>query len=104
MTISAFPTDPHAPPLSESASSGAGFPCRFFPIPQPLFPESGRPRFRRNGADAENVVKYPKFAGGGKFYDYICEPLEGIPLLVSLREEERLGGRAAGAKGDLMTN
>ena len=57
-----------------------------------------------NAADAENVVKYPKFAGGGKIYDYICEPLEGIPLLVSLREEERLGGRAAGAKGGLMTN
>ena len=30
--------------------------------------------------------------------------LKESPLLVSLREEERLGGRAAGAKGDLMTN
>ena len=92
------------PPGRLSSAAFLRFPCRFFPIPQPLFPESGRPRFRRNAADAENVVKYPKFAGGGKIYDYICEPLEGIPLLVSFREEERLGGRAAGAKGDLMTN
>lgn len=85
MTISAFPTDPHAPPLSESASSGAGFPCRFFPIPQPLFPESGRPRFRRNGADAENVVKYPKFAGGGVkfmviFVSHLRESLSSFSL------------------------